>query len=230
MFTDLSQTPLVGEAVTKLRRLARNDPVGNRFLESLRENRATTENFRRLVGVTHKCHPAEITGFATVMSRFPSEQNVAFLCDMVLLINRARPKLRRVIEAFGMTEEDVRNWPPDHLAYEVPGFWERAALLGNQSQTALALYWDMVNYFPDSDEMLRLLGESSLEMIEEVAWYYEGGQSDELELQALLTAEEGLARGEPVDGAVIAARRMEEAIAAYWYAAARSADDAENDC
>ncbi|MFI6520468.1 hypothetical protein ACIBF1_33300 [Spirillospora sp. NPDC050679] len=222
MFTDFTNTPLAGAAVERLHEMAAKQPVSNRFLDRLAAGDLTLENVRGLVGVTHKCHPAEITAFAALMARYPTQQNVEFLCDMVVLINRARPKLRRVISALGLEEESLARWPADPLAWQVPHLWGRLSWLGNRSEAALALYWDMVNYFPESDEMLRRLAAADLQVPEEVFQYYGGGQSDDLERQALLVAEEGLAQGESFENAVFAARQMQEAISAYWHAAARA--------
>ncbi|GAA2612823.1 hypothetical protein SMC26_14495 [Actinomadura fulvescens] len=222
MFTDFTTTPRAGAVVERLREMAAKEPVPNVFLERLAEGTLTMAGVRGLVGVTRKCHPAEITAFATLMARFPTQRNVEFMGDMVRLINRARPKLRRAIHALGLTEESLARWPADALAWEVPGLWGRLAWLGNRSEAALALYWDMVNYFPDSDEMLRRLKSSGLAAPDEVFNYYGGGQSDDLEQQALLVAEEGFEQGESADAALFAARQMEEAIGGYWHAAARA--------
>lgn len=224
MFTDFSTTPRAGAAVGELRRMAADRPVANPFLDRLGEGTLTMAGVRGLVGVTHKCHPAEITSFAALTARFPTQLNVEFLGDMIRLINRARPKLRRVVAALGLDEAELARWPADPLAWEVPNLWGRLSWLGGRSDAALALYWDMVNYFPDSDEMLRRLESSGLPVPDEVFAYYGGGQSDDLERQALLVVEEGFEEGESPDAARFAARQMEEAIGAYWHAAARAGD------
>ncbi|KQX44474.1 hypothetical protein ASD97_39275 [Streptomyces sp. Root63] len=222
MFTDFTTVPRAGEAVTELVRMSREEPVPNRYIERLQAGELTMDGVTGLVGVTHKCHPAEITGFASVMARFPTRSNTEFLANMIHLINRAGPKLDRVIAAVGLDEQTLARWPQDPRAWEVASFWGRMALLGTAAQAALALYWDMANYFPDSDRMLDLLADSGLPVPEEFTWYYSGGQSDELERQALLVVEEGIAAGESTDDMVFAARQMQEAIGGYWEAAARS--------
>ncbi|MFI0424179.1 hypothetical protein [Spongiactinospora sp. 9N601] len=220
MYTNFESTPLAGEAVARLERLRRDAPVPNRFLDRLSGGEPTTDHLRRLVGVTHKCHPAELAAFAAMITRDPHPPAVRFFGDMLGLIHRARPKLRRVMSALGLAEEELRHWPPEPAAHQVACVWGRIALLGTQSDAALALYWDMVRYFPESDEMLARLPGTGLDVPEEFTVYYGGGQSDDLERQALQVVEHGLTRGESMDDAVFAARLMEEAIGQYWAAAA----------
>ncbi|MGW2221647.1 hypothetical protein ACWCSD_42250 [Nonomuraea sp. NPDC001684] len=220
MYTDFEPTPLAGQAVRRLRQMRDDNPVRNRFLERMDAGTLTMDHVRQLVGVTHKCHPAEITAFATLIARDPHPLAVEFFDGMLGLIHRARPKLRKVMAALDLDEERLHRWPADPAAYQVAGTWGWLGFLGTQADAALALYWDMVRYFPDSDEMLARLSKTGLDVPEEFVAYYGGGQSDELERQALAVAEHGLRRGQSADDAVFAARLMEESIGQYWAAAA----------
>ncbi|RJO70726.1 hypothetical protein D5S18_26345 [Nocardia panacis] len=224
MFTDFTDMPRAGAAIETLQKMSVDRPIPNIFLERLRAGTLPQTAIPGLVGVTHKCHPAEITGFAAVLARFPRQHNTEFLANMIHLINRAGPKLSKVCAAMRLDAPTLQYWPEDPRAWQVAAFWGRMGWLGNASETGIALYWDMVKYFPDSDEMLALLPESGLAVPAEFVGYYAGGQSDELERQALLAAEEGFDAGEDPQRAIVAGRQMDEAIGGYWAAAAEAAE------
>lgn len=214
--------PQAAACLKELDHLRAEEPVGNRLLELAEVKGLTTEHLRRLVGIELQCHSAELAAYGVVISRFPDSPIVDLYLDVARLVYDAHPKLLACAEALDMDPGTLGTWPSGPDAQAFCGYVSWLALHGGQAENALSLYTDMTVYFPACIALVAAVREQGLEVPQEFLTYYEGGQSDELERQALAVVEHGLRQGEDQAGAVTRARHLEEHIGSFWKAAAHN--------
>ncbi|MEV4252170.1 hypothetical protein AB0J52_03260 [Spirillospora sp. NPDC049652] len=204
----------------ELRRLREESPIANPVLELARDDRIELEHLRRLVGVELQCHRAELAAYGTVMARYPHSPTAGLYLAVGRLVYDAHAKLRECAAALDIPAERIGTWPPGPAAYAFSGCISWLALHGGQADNALALHCDMTVYFPDCASLVELLRDKGTKAPQEFFDYYEGGQSDELEQQALDVVQYGLDQGEDAATALSRARLLEENIGRFWQAAA----------
>ncbi|MFI6520460.1 hypothetical protein ACIBF1_33260 [Spirillospora sp. NPDC050679] len=203
-----------------LLRLRQETSVPNPLLDLAEVDGIRLEHLRRLVGVELRCHRAELTAYGTMIARYPHHPTTGLYLAVGRLVYDAHAKLRRCAAALDIPEKRIGEWPsgPDTLAFS--GYISWLALHAGQADNALSLYCDMTVYFPACTALVARLRDTDLKVPPEFVDYYEGGQSDELERQALEVVQHGLDHGEDAETALRRARLLEEHIGRFWRAAA----------
>ncbi|WP_018656866.1 hypothetical protein [Actinomadura flavalba] len=218
--TPQQPTPGARSLADALSRLRQEAPVAHPLLDLAERGDIEMEHLRRLVGVELRTHRAELATYGTMIARYPHHPTTGLYLAVARLVHEAHFKLRDCATALGIPAERIGEWPSGVDALAFGNYISWLALHGGQADNALALYCDMTVYFPGCTALVERLRDTDLKVPPEFVDYYAGGQSDELERQALEVVQYGLDHGEDGDVAVRRARLLEEHLGRFWTAAA----------